>query len=168
MPDTSTADRILATALRLLTERGAGALTMDEVRRAAQVSNGSLYHHFASRADLTARLLLVGMTDCQDGIRQVLAAAADARGGIQAVVHRQLAWVQAHPELARLTYGDVPDDVLRAAEPAFSSANAAYVEDVGGWLQGQARGGHVIDGPFGTVHALWLGPAQEFARHWLQ
>jgi AcrR family transcriptional regulator len=168
MTGTSTADRITAAALRLLTERGAGGLTMEDVRRAAQVSNGSLYHHFPTRAELTARLLLVGMTDCQDGIREALAAAGDARAGIQDVVRAQLAWVEANPELARLLYGDVPDDVLRAAEPAFSTANAAYVEEVGGWLRAQADRGQVIDGWFGTVHALWLGPVQELARNWLQ
>ena len=170
MPRTAsaTADRLLEAALQALTVHGYPGMSMDAVRRAAGVSNGSLYHHFPSRADLAAHLLLDGMTRCQEQLLLVLVAAADARDGVCGVVEAQLGWVEANADLARLLYGDLPDDVLLAAEPTLSKRNRTYVKAVGRWLDEQASRGALRALPFGVAHALWLGPAQEFCRHWLR
>jgi AcrR family transcriptional regulator len=162
-----TADRILDTALPLFAVHGYG-VPMEEVRRHAGVSNGSLYHHFPSRAALAARLLSDGMRSCQDAVLEILAREASPEVAIRQVVRTQLAWVEDNRELARLLYADVPDDVLLAAEPAFSADNRRYVEVVGAWLRRQAHAAAIADQPFAVAHALWLGPAQEVARHWLQ
>jgi AcrR family transcriptional regulator len=164
----ATADRLREAALHELTVHGYAGMSMEGVRRAAGVSNGSLYHHFPSRADLAAHLLLDGMTQCQEQILLGLGAATDARDGVHGVVEAQLGWVAARADLARLLYGDLPDDVLLAAEPAFSKRNRTYVKAVSRWLDEQAARGALRDLPFAVAHALWLGPAQEFCRHWLR
>lgn len=164
----ATEDRIAEAALRLLTVHGYAGASMEQVRRSAGVSNGSLYHHFPSRADLAARLLVEGMGQSQQVVLGVLLGAGDAEQGVRDVVHAQMGWVQEHAELARLLYGDLPDEVLLAAEPSFGEQNRQYVDVVGGWLQTQAEQGMVVHRPFGVTHALWLGPGQEFARHWLR
>jgi AcrR family transcriptional regulator len=162
----ATAENILDAALPLFATHGYG-VPMEQVRRRAGVSNGSLYHHFPSRADLGAELVLTGMRACQAGIIAVLAADQPAQDAVRAVVRTQLVWVEEHAELARLLYADLPDDVLRAAEPSFSAENRRYAELVGAWLDRLARAGTLAALPFSVAHALWLGPAQEFARHWL-
>lgn len=164
----ATADRIAAVALRLFTAHGYANVAMDEVRRHAGVSNGSLYHHYGSRAELAARLLVDGMVRCRHEIVDVLRDATDAEHGVREVVHGHLSWVHEHTELARLLYSELPDDVLLAAEPAFSNHNRDYVTVVGTWLSQQADRGRLIPRPFELTHALWLGPAQEFTRHWLR
>jgi AcrR family transcriptional regulator len=166
MTAVSTADRIADVALRLFTVRGYASVSMEEIRRTAGVSNGSLYHHYASRADLAARLLLDGMADSQLVILQ--AVSGDAEEGVCGAVRAQLGWVEEHADLARLLYSDLPDDVLLAAEPTFSRHNARYVKVAGRWLQDHAERGGLIARPFIVTHALWLGPTQEFARHWLR
>jgi len=163
----ATADRIAEAALRLFTVHGYAGAPMEQVRREAGVSNGSLYHHFPSRADLAARLLVDGMGRSQQVVLSVLDGVGDAEQGVRGVVRAQLVWVQEHAELARLLYGDLPDEVLLAAEPAFGEQNRHYVDVVGGWLRAQAEQGALARRPFGVAHALWLGPGQEFARHWL-
>jgi AcrR family transcriptional regulator len=163
-----TPDRIASAGLRLFAERGYAGTSMEQVRRAAGISNGSLYHHFPSRAHLAARLVLDGMRQCQDGVRRVLAGAGSAEAGIRGVVEDQSGWVEDHADLARLLYGELPDDVLLAAEPRFGEDNRRYVEDVGGWLRARAERGELRRLPFSVTHALWLGPAQELARQWLQ
>jgi AcrR family transcriptional regulator len=50
---------ILAAALELYAERGSDAATMDEIRRRAGVSNGSLFHHFPDRATLEVLVAVV-------------------------------------------------------------------------------------------------------------
>ena len=84
------------------------------------------------------------------------------------MVVAQLGWLEEHGELARLLHGDLPDEVLRAAEPAFTAQNRGYVEEVGRWLGEHAERGALVGLPFEVAHALWLGPVQEFARHWLR
>jgi AcrR family transcriptional regulator len=164
----TTADRIAEVALRLFAVHGYAGIAMDEVRREAGVSNGSLYHHYRSRAELAARLLVNGMTDCQRNIMEILARSDHAHQGICEVVHGHLTWMQEHRELARLLYSDLSDEVLVAAEPAFSEHNRSYVAAVGAWLSEQVDHGHLVQRPFELTHALWLGPAQEFTRHWLR
>lgn len=164
----ATADRIAEVALRLFTVHGYASVAMDEIRRQAGVSNGSLYHHYGSRAELAARLLVDGMVQCCEKIVNVLGQACDAEQGVRQVVHEHLSWVHEHSELARLLYGELPDDVLLAAEPAFSRHNRDYVAVVGEWLARQTDHGRIVERPFELTHALWLGPAQEFTRHWLR
>ncbi len=164
----ATADRIAQAGLRLFTVHGYAGASMEQVRREAGVSNGSLYHHFGSRADLAARLLVEGMARSQQVVLDVLTGSSDAEPSVRGVVRAQLGWVEEHAELARLLYGDLPDEVLLAAEPLFGQQNRHYVDVIGGWLQSQAEQGTLARRPFGVSHALWLGPGQEFARHWLR
>lgn len=164
----ATADRIAEAALDVFAVHGYSGASMEQIRAAAGVSNGSLYHHFPSRADLAAHLLIDGMGQCQDAVLRVLDAADSAEEGVRGVVHSVLGWVEERPDLARLLYGEWSDDVLLAAEPASSTQNRRYVEVVEGWLRRHADRGALIRQPFGISHALWLGPAQEFARQWLQ
>jgi len=164
----ATEDRIAEAALRLFTVQGYAGASMEQVRRAAWVSNGSLYHHFPSRADLAGRLLVDGMARSQQIVLSVLGGGSDAEQVVREVVHAQLGWVQEHVGLARLLYGDLPDEVLLAAEPSFGEQNRRYVDVLGGWLRAQAEQGALVRRPFGVADALWLGPGQEFARHWLR
>ena len=76
-------------------------------------------------------------------------------------------WVEQHRERARLIYGNLPDEVLLAAEPTFSTRNREYVIAVRGWLEHQMARETLILRPFAVAHALWFGPTQEFCRHWL-
>lgn len=164
----ATADRIATAALRSFATLGYAGTSMEQVRRDARVSNGSLYHHFSTRAELAARLLLDGMDQSQRTVLRVLADRGEAERGVRGVVVTQLAWVEEHAELARLLYGDLPDEVLLAAEPAFTTNNRGYVDEVSGWVRGHAERGMLVGLSFGVAHALWLGPAAEFARHWLR
>jgi AcrR family transcriptional regulator len=50
-------DRVLAAARRLFAERGASAVTMSEVARAAGVAKGTIFHHFGARAGLARALV---------------------------------------------------------------------------------------------------------------
>ncbi|MDN5914898.1 MAG: TetR/AcrR family transcriptional regulator [Pseudonocardia sp.] len=163
----ATADRISAVALRLLAVHGYAGVSMEDIRRDAEVSNGSLYHHFRTRADLVARLLVEAMTEVQDRALQHVDAPDDAEAVVRGVVRAQLEWVEHHPDRARLVYGELPDEVLLAAEPHFSSRNRAYVTAMRGWLEQQMARETLIRRPFGVAHALWAGPTQEFCRHWL-
>jgi AcrR family transcriptional regulator len=48
----ATRDRVLETATTLVFEHGVAGTTLDDVRAAANVSKGQLYHYFADKGDL--------------------------------------------------------------------------------------------------------------------
>ena len=160
--------RIMAVALGLFGAQGYAATSMEQVRRDAGVSNGSLYHLFPNKAALAARLYCDGMVQSQDGIVDALHSASNAEQGVCSAVTFQAVWVDRHVQLARLAYADMPDDVLVAAATSLDGASRKYVRIVDQWLRRYVDAGVLIDRPFVVLHALWLGPTQEFCRHWLR
>src|SRR3954454_22483044 len=168
MAPAPTVQRILAAELPLFLTHGYAGASLEQVRRDAGVSNGSLYHHFPRRAYLAARLLNDGMRQCQDAVLAVVARGGDVENTVRAVVTEQLRWVEQHADLARWILSDLPDEVLLAAEPDLGDDARRYAVAVGDWLAARSRDGVLIEGSFAVRHALWLGPAMEFARHWLR
>jgi AcrR family transcriptional regulator len=61
-------ERILCTARRLFTERGAACVSMDEIADAAGVGKGTLFRRFGSRAALALAVLSEGERDFQEAI----------------------------------------------------------------------------------------------------
>jgi AcrR family transcriptional regulator len=62
-------ERIIAAALQLFTQRGYFSTTVPDMARTAQVSVGSIYHHFKDKEDV-ARALFVGL---MEGLQEALA-----------------------------------------------------------------------------------------------
>ncbi|MEP6660282.1 MAG: TetR/AcrR family transcriptional regulator [Acidimicrobiales bacterium] len=164
----NTEDRVTGVALDLFGSQGYAVTSMEQVRRHAGVSNGSLYHLFPNKAALAARLHSNGMIQCQDGIIRAIEAASSAEKGVRAAIAFQTTWVDQHTQLARLVYADMPDDVLVAAAPTLDGPSRKYVRVVDNWLGSHVDSGAIADRPFVVLHALWLGPTQEFCRHWLR
>lgn len=155
--------QLLAAALRRFAADGALNATLDDVRKDAGVSVGALYHHFKDKRALATALYLDGLADYQREFSAALASTPSAQGAIEATVHQHLRWCAQHHERARFLFdgrGGVDDAAVQAA-------SAPFLQHVGGWYRGHAHYGAVRELPFDLVHALWLGPAQEYARHWL-
>jgi len=164
----STEESITSTAVMLFGTQGYSATSMEQVRRAAGVSNGSLYHLFPSKAALAARLYSDGMAQCEAGILDAVESTRAPELAIRRAVLFQATWVDDHVELARLVYADWHDDVIVASAGRLDESSRAYVRTVDGWLRRQVVERILVDRPFPVLHALWLGPTQEFCRHWLR
>jgi AcrR family transcriptional regulator len=163
----STDDGVTAAAVKLFGTQGYAATSMEQVRRSAGVSNGSLYHLYPTKAALAARLYSDGMQRCQHGILHAVESASSPELAVRGAVSFQATWVDRHVELARLTYADWHDEVLMAAAPRLDESSRNYMRVVDGWLRRHIANGRLVDGPFAVLHALWLGPTQEFCRQWL-
>jgi AcrR family transcriptional regulator len=163
----TTRDRVVQAAAELFGSQGYGSTSMEQIRRAAEVSNGSLYHLFPDKVTLAAHLFSAGMQECHAGILASIAEAETAEQGIRAAVTWQLGWVDDNLATARILYGDVPDDVLVVASPTHDRSARDYVRTTTQWLDRHVLEGSIVDRPFAVTHALWLGPTQEYSRHWL-
>ena len=97
---------IVATTRELLARDGVEALSLGAVAKALGIKPPSLYKHFASRGDLEAALIAIGLAE--------LAGAMEAAGeDLQAVGVAYRAFAVANPELYRLmTSAPLPREKL--------------------------------------------------------
>lgn len=156
-------DRLLDAALARFGREGALVATLDQVRRDADVSVGALYHHFPDKRALATALYIRGLAEYEPGVLDVLRAGPSAQRGIEQVVRHHLRWSAEHRDLTRflLTQRNAVDD------QAVRAASHPFLAEVVAWYRQHAHYGAVRELPFDVAQALWLGPSQEYLRHWL-
>lgn len=162
-----TREALLDAALSAFTERGYGSTTMTDVRRAAGASTGSLYHHFPTREHLAAAVWLDALGRFQDGFADAIRRARTAESGVRGGVRFHVRWVVEHPDLARLLLSGQDPAVQQAAAAELAERNARFFGAVRDWHAAHVAAGTLRELPFDLLYALWLGPAQELARLWL-
>ena len=85
----------------LFGSQGYAATSMEQIRRATEISNGSLYHLFPDKVTLAAHLFCAGMQQCQIGLLDAIDHAKSAEQGIRDAVAWQSGWVDANVTTAR-------------------------------------------------------------------
>jgi AcrR family transcriptional regulator len=108
----ATRDRLIAVATKLFAERGFDATSIEAVLAAADVSRGSLYHHFPSKEALFEAVLLA--VEARVGAAAVAAGAARGARTARDRLHAGcLAWIRlaAEPDVRRIVLIDAPSVV---------------------------------------------------------
>ncbi|MCF3941194.1 TetR/AcrR family transcriptional regulator [Gordonia tangerina] len=107
------ADEILDAALELVVEGGPAVATASAVARRVGAPSGSVYHRFASRDELMARLWLRSIAQYQEGIVTALSL-DDVTEAAQATVAHCFDWTAAHPGESALLLQYDKQDLLRS------------------------------------------------------
>jgi AcrR family transcriptional regulator len=157
----SARERLLAAALTQFGAAGPVAVSLDEIRQDAGVSVGALYHHFADKTALIDALFLDLTEQVQAAFLAELRAHPTAEDGVKAEVRLYLRWVSNNRGGARILLGHRPDG------PALRELNRAFFNEVTAWWETHVHYGALRSLPRELLHALWLGPAQEYTRNWL-
>ena len=110
---------LLSAAEAVLAERGAQGLTLRDVARAAGVSHGAPYHHFASLDELLAAVAQHGFELLGEAMARAVAV-PDTRERLLRVAQVYVACARAHPERFRLMFG--PMLASKDAHPALRAA----------------------------------------------
>jgi AcrR family transcriptional regulator len=157
-------EAILTAALDCFVRQGYTATTVEDICRASGASVGSVYHHFGGKDRIAAALYVDSLAGYQAGFLATLRAHEDARAGVEGVVRHHVGWVRDHPDVARFVLAVGETEVVAAAASVLRRRNRAFFAAVGEWF-----GGHpgLPDLAPDLLEPLLLGPAQEFARHWL-
>jgi len=153
---------LLEAAEAVLTERGAQGLTLRDVARAAGVSHGAPYHHFASLNELLAAVAERGFVVLGEAMREAVAV-PDTRERLLRVSQAYVDCARAHPERFRLMFGslltrkDEHPALKDAAQRAFgfvlAAANAHDKKHgaslaLAGWSLAHGLSHLMIDGAF--------------------
>lgn len=108
-----TVHRIAAEALELFYAKGYHATSIRDIATAADVATSTLFHHYASKEDILARIMMQSLAETTARVRQADQSAVDATSRMRAVV---TALVLAHTELQRESF--VNNAELRSLSPA--------------------------------------------------
>ncbi|MFN4276748.1 MAG: TetR/AcrR family transcriptional regulator [Ferrovibrio sp.] len=96
-----TRERALIAALALFDAQGVESTTIEQVRDAAEVSIGSLYHHFGSREGLVTALYEDLLERYRVALMAELSRHDTPRAFLDAFVKTHIAWSIRHPDAAR-------------------------------------------------------------------
>ncbi len=168
-PGRGARERVLRAALERFGREGALAATLEDVRRDAGVSVGALYHHFPDKAALAEAMYIEILAGFQDGFMAVLREHEDTEAAVRAGVRFHLRWVSENRDAAAFltaAYGrGAPSSKPTGA--ALAERNRRFFAEVLAWWRERVARGELRSLPFDLIYALWLGPAQEYTRHWL-
>ena len=158
-------ERVLAAALECFDRAGVVGTTLADIRRESGASIGAIYHHFADKQQLAAAVYVDGMARYQAAFVAELRAHPGAEEGVRAIVAFHLRWCAANRELAR--YLLTQRAAAGPVDAELAEHNRAFFAQVTGWWNPHAHYGALRELDVDLIHALWLGPSQEYCRHWL-
>ncbi|MDQ3270936.1 MAG: TetR/AcrR family transcriptional regulator [Pseudomonadota bacterium] len=182
MEAVTTKDKLLDAATRVFLAHGFAAASMDMVRVEAGVSNGSLYHHFPTKALLADALYAHTLRDFHAALMAPIAGAATAEAGVKGLIRGYIQWVLQHPEQARLlhklrrTDGMADGMATSTGETAGSgktagtergAVNANAYAALAEWIDQQVAAGDMRAMPFPVWMALVFSPALSLTQHWV-
>lgn len=157
----SARERLLNAALDRFGADGPVAVSLEDVRLQARVSVGALYHHFADKQALIDALYVELTADFQTGFLAELRAHPTAEDGIRSGLAYYMRWVTRNRAGARVLLGDRPGG------DALKELNRVFLSELKAWWNTHVHYGALRPLSLDLVHALWLGPAHEYTRQWL-
>jgi AcrR family transcriptional regulator len=158
---------ILDAALAEFTAHGVAGASIDGIRARSGASVGSIYHHFAGKDAIAGALYLEGLERYQAGFMAVLTGAPSTPEGVEGAVHHHVRWVTELPDRARFLLLGRDAGLVVATERPLRELNRRFFADVQRWTRPRVRAGELRELEPELLTALWIGPSQELARHWL-
>lgn len=163
MDPTSTRSRLLDAAAQVFLEHGFGPASMDLVRQAAGVSNGSLYHHFPTKAQLADALYAWTLRDFHAAVLVPISGRASAQSGVKGMIRAYLRWVEENPDGARLL-----QELKRGISPGgeIAAANSDGFGALRDWVAARVQAGELREMPLAVFMALVFAPAISMTAYW--
>jgi AcrR family transcriptional regulator len=158
---------ILDAALAAFNQHGVAGASIDDIHRRSGASVGSIYHHFGGKEGIAGALYLEGLADYQRGLVDTLHRAGSTREGIEGAVHHHIEWIAAHRDLARFLLLGRDARLVVATERPLRELNRRFFGRVSEWVRPRAAMGEIRALDAELLTALWIGPSQDLARHWL-
>ncbi len=157
---------ILNAALRCFDERGLVATTMEDIRAAADVSVGSLYHHFRSKEAIAAALYVSLIEAYQRAAEETLASESDPKAWIRSAIRHHIEWSAANPAASRFLLSHREPEVRRLSGDDVEEMNRGLESKIGVWLRNQAASGRLRAIPEDVFLSVLFGSAHAFVRRW--
>ena len=164
----ATRTRVIEAAARLFAERGLEAVSIQDIRDASGVSNGSIFHHFGSKNGVALQVYLAERRAYWDhAISALEAHPGDPVDALGAAARATLAYQEANPERHNFMIECASSTWTRAHAEPVQALNAAFTDRFLAWAAPHAAAGRLRPLHPELVAALVFGPSQWLARSWL-
>jgi AcrR family transcriptional regulator len=168
MSSTDTRRRILDAALTSFLERGYEQTTVARIMSGGGVSNGALFHHFASKEAIADALYLDAIASFQKGLWELVRTPPDSlQRAVRATIAHQMSWIEQHPDLARFVYMRGHLDWDSEGGSAVAALNRELAGAFREWMRPFVQAGEVAPMPMLLATAIVSGPAHAIAQRWL-
>lgn len=155
---------VIETALSLFSRHGYGAVSIEMICAAAQVSVGSLYHHFDSKAGVAAAIYTEAIRRYHQPLQAVVAEDPDAEEGIRTLVEAHHRWVATHVDWARFMINNGARAEIRAEATDHEEANVRLTRALVSWARRHMDDGRLIALDPPVFMSLLFGPSYFHTR----
>lgn len=159
-----TRQRALVEALALFDAQGVEMTTIEEVRDAAKVSIGSLYHHFGSREGLVTALYEDLLGCYRAAMAAELARHDGARALLEAFVKTHIGWSVQNPAAARFLAEHRHHRALTEAEAQLQRGTSDFMRPLVRRLKPAVAAGILRPLPPELLLSMVFGPVQNWLR----
>ena len=166
-PPRSSRDKLLDSAIACFDAHGLSGMTIEQIRRHANSSVGSMYHHFGNREGLIAALFLQLLDDQMAWSRAEIDAATTPRQTVRALIHGYLDWVTHHPVEARFMYAARSEVATSSSAGSLKEKNKQRFGPLLAVLKAGVESGDIRSLPRETFASLLVGPSENYCRAWL-
>jgi AcrR family transcriptional regulator len=160
----STRQRALAAALALFDAQGVEATTIDQVRDAAGISVGSLYHHFRSREGLVVALYEDLLAQYRTTIIAELVRHSAIRALLDAFVTTHIGWAMQNPTAERFLSEHRHHRTLTDVKSQMQDDTADFIRPLLRRIKPAIEAGVLKPLPPELLLSLVLGPVQTWLR----
>jgi AcrR family transcriptional regulator len=162
--DHSTRQRALVAALALFDAQGVEATTIEQVRAAAGISVGSLYHHFGSREGLMVALYEDLLEQYRTAITAALVRQSGIRELLDAFVTTHIGWAMQNPTAERFLSEHRHHRTLTEADAHLHGDTADFIRPLLRRIKPAIEAGLLKPLPPELLLSLVLGPVQTWLR----
>lgn len=159
-----TRQRALVAALALFDAQGVEATTIEQVREAADISTGSLYHHFGSREGLVVALYEDLLEQYRTAITAALVRQSGIRELLDAFVTTHIGWAMQNPMAERFLSGHRHHRSLKDAEGRLQDDTADFIRPLLRRIKPAIDSGVLKALPPELLLSLVVGPIQAWLR----
>ncbi|NLT05639.1 MAG: TetR/AcrR family transcriptional regulator [Solirubrobacterales bacterium] len=157
--------RAMEAGLRVFDQMGYETATIEDLRLQSEMSVGSIYHHFGDKAGLATALYVQSLLGYQERLRAVLASPhGNAETVVRGFVVEHLRWAAREPARARLLLQRREIEVAPLAQARIDATNRALFGVIDRWYGPRAERCEIRLLAQPLLHAVWMGPAQEYCR----
>lgn len=143
-----TRQKIMTEAVKLFSECGYHATTVDDIARAAEVAKGTVYWHFASKEELFEELLKEMFTRYLDEVLQISQGGGPVLEQLQKILGLRIALIRDNQPVTEMIMSRGGKGMSRESSERFLGWRRRHQEIITGLMrEGKAQGELRIDSP---------------------